>query len=60
MIITPSFEVKLKGNFSSSPLKVHQIFKGKSPFVIEQIVDVESSKLNSSSPKVKGVITGRT
>jgi hypothetical protein len=33
---------------------------GVSPLVIEHMADVESSRLNSSSPKLNGVMTGRT
>jgi hypothetical protein len=41
-------------------LNVHQIFSGASPLVIEQIVETESSRLNSSSPNENGTICGAT
>jgi hypothetical protein len=61
VIMIPSPVVKLCGkSFVSTGLKVHQIFMGKSPLVIEQIADTESSRFSSSSPKLKGMICGTT
>lgn len=61
VIMTPSPVVRLCGNsFASLGVNVHQIFKGKSPLLTEQVVVTDSSRLNSSSPKENGVITGRT
>jgi hypothetical protein len=61
VIKIPSPVVKFFSNsFGSSGLNVHQIFRGASPFVIEQIVETESSRLNSSSPNENGTICGAT
>ena len=40
--------------------KVHQMSRGKSPFVIEQITDTASLRLKSSSPNSNGSIWGKT
>lgn len=60
-MIIPSFVVKLYVIASEpSPLNFHQIEVGESPFVMEHTAETESSRFNSSSPKVNGAIIGKT
>lgn len=41
-------------------LKIHVIFKGRSPLLTEQVVDVISPEFIGISPKPKGRIWGLT
>lgn len=56
----PSLVVKFSEKFSKSLLNDQLIFNGKSPFVTEHNADTDSSRFNSSSPKLNGTIDGKT
>lgn len=60
VIINPSLVLKFLSKLLKSSTSVHQIFIGKSPFVIVQTADTASSRFISSSPNVNGFIWGKT
>lgn len=60
VITTPSFVVKLYGSCSIASENCHQIRNGKSPLIIVQVAVIDSSMFNSSSPKEKPTIEGKT
>lgn len=59
VIKTPSFDVRLCSGVCSFS-NFQKRIRGKSPLLTEQTAVTDSSKLNSSSPKLNGEICGKT